>query len=346
MSPAPRLTTRDEVHFVAADDGVPLTVIHVRGDVEPTKGPVLLVHGIATRAESFRPPGQRTIVDALLADGWDVWMPNWRGSIDLDPLPWTLDDVALHDHPAIVRHVLSQTGAESLAVVAHCAGSATVSMAVTSGLLPEVRTVVSNGVSLHPVVPRFTRTKLTVLSPLAHRDEPFVDIAWGDGPERGVALLTRNAVRIWHAECTNPTCNMASFALGSGHPALWLHANLTGATHRWLRNEFGKVPMSYYTQLKASAKAGQFVALAPSSRLPSRFASGSPRGDARFALFTGAHNRSFLPDSQRTTHAYLERHQPGRHSLHVLPRYSHSDMFIGTRAHAEVFPLMLAELNR
>jgi hypothetical protein len=306
----------------------------------------MLVHGVGMRAESFRPLGIRSLVDVLLDDGWDVWMLNWRGSIDLDPMPWTLDDVALNDHPAAVRHVLAETGARTLKVIAHCQGSTTIMMAAVAGLVPEVSTIVSNGVSLHPHVALGSRVKLHVVRPLLQSREPYFDIAWGDGPERGPRTLLRNAVRIWHFECGNATCNMASFALGSGHPALWLHSNLTDTTHDWLRHEFGKIPMSFYAQLAASHRAGQLVAIRPRGDLPARYATHAPKTDARIALFTGEHNRAFLPSSQKSTFAFLRRHRPGRQSLHVVHGYGHGDMFFGRRAHKDVFPKMLTELHR
>ncbi|MFT4110481.1 alpha/beta fold hydrolase [Propionicimonas sp.] len=343
---APRPAHTDEPHFLRADDGVPITLIHVRGDRPPTGPPVLLAHGVGMRAESFRPPTGRSLVDALLADGWDVWLENWRGSIDLDPLPWTLDDVALYDHPAAVRYVCEQTGASTLSVIAHCAGAASFSMAVVAGLLPQVGLVVANGVSLHPVLPRFARAKLHGLRPVLQHYEPYLDAAWGDGPETLVPLVTRTAVRLWHTECRNPTCNMASFAVGSGGDSLWVHANLDDATHEWLRYEFGKIPMGYYHQLALSERAGQLVSLGHSDRLPGRFASGTPRTAARFALFTGARNRAFLPEGQRATLAHLRQHRPATDTLHVLPGYSHGDVFIGRHAHSDVFPLVLEELRR
>ncbi|GAA1988991.1 hypothetical protein GCM10009777_25070 [Microbacterium pumilum] len=298
------------------------------------------------RGESFRPGGIRSLVDVLLDDGWDVWLFNWRGSIDLDPVPWTLDDVALYDHPAAVRYVVAETGAAAVKVIAHCQGSTTICMAAVAGLVPEVTTIVSNGVSLHPHVPVASRAKLHVLRPLLQSREAYVDIAWGDGPERGMRTLTRNAVRLWHFECGNPTCNMASFALGSGHPALWLHSNLTHTTHDWIRHEFGKIPMSFYAQLAASERAGQIMSIRPRPELPTRYATAPPQTQARFALFAGRHNRVFLPTSQKTTYAFLKRHQPGRHSLHVLDGYGHADVFLGRHAHREVFPKMLTELHR
>lgn len=341
-----RARHRDEVTFLRAGDGVPITLIHVRGDAEPTTGPVLLVHGVGMRAELFRPPAVRSLVDVLLDEGWDVWLLNWRGSIDLDPLPWTLDDVARHDLPAAVTEITRQTGASTVKVVAHCAGAAATSMAAVAGLLPEVDTIVANGLSLHLVLPPFSRFKLRALRPLLQRFEPYIDAAWGDGPENLVPLVTRSAVRLWHTECRNPTCNMASFAIGSGPHALWLHANLDEATHEWLRHEFGKIPMSAYHQLAVSAKAGQLVSVARAGGLPERFADASPRTQARFVLVTGEQNRTFLPAGQRATHQWLSGHRPGLDSLYVLPGYSHGDIFIGRRAHLDVFPLLLEELGR
>lgn len=341
-----RARHRDDVHFLRAGDGVPITLIRVHGGAEPTRGPVLLAHGVGMRAELFRPPAVRSLVDVLLEGGWDVWLLNWRGSIDLDPLPWTLDDVARHDLPAAVAEVLRQTGASSVKVVAHCAGAAATSMAAVAGLLPEVDTVIANGLSLHLVLPPFSRFKLHTLRPVLQRFEPYIDAAWGDGPENLVPLVTRSAVRLWHTECRNPTCNMACFAIGSGPHALWVHANLDDATHEWLRHEFGKIPMSAYHQLAVSAKAGQLVSVTRTAELPLRFADAAPRTSARFVLFTGDQNRTFLPAGQRATHHWLSQQRPGLDSLHIVPGYSHGDLFIGRRAHLDVFPLMLKELSR
>lgn len=340
-----RARHRDEVHFLTAGDGVPLTLINVRGRTEPSKGPVLLAHGVGMRAEVFRPPAIRSLVDVLLEDDWDVWLLNWRGSLDLDPLPWTLDDVARHDLPSAVARVREQTGAATVKVVAHCAGAGAATMAAVAGLLPEADTIVANGLSLHVALPGFSRFKLRTVRPLLQRFEPYVDAAWGDGPENVVPFLTRSAVRLWHTECRNPTCNMACFAIGSGSHALWLHANLDPVTHDWLRHEFGKIPMSVYHQLSVSAKAGQLVSVTRAGDLPSRFAEAPPRTRARFLLLAGDQNRTFLPAGQQATHDWLNQHRSGSSTLRVIPGYSHGDIFIGRHAHRDVFPLILQELN-
>ena len=153
---------------------------------------------------------------------------NWRGSIDLPRCPGRSTTSPATTSPRSCSTSWPQTGAATVKVVAHCQGAAAISMAAVAGLVPEVDTVVVNGVSLHPLVPPASRrSSCTSCGRCCGRGEPYVDVAWGDGPERGVPWLARNAVRLAHVECGNPSCNMASFALGAGHPALWRHENLT-----------------------------------------------------------------------------------------------------------------------
>src|SRR5688572_24690887 len=84
----PATATRDRQVPFTAGDGLQSTLINVRGVAEPTRGPVILVHGAGVRAEIFRAPVRRTIVGELVAAGYDVWLENWRASIDLAPNLW------------------------------------------------------------------------------------------------------------------------------------------------------------------------------------------------------------------------------------------------------------------
>jgi len=335
-----------ETHFFTADDGTPLTLIRVRATEKPAKGPVLLVHGAGVRAEIFRPPVERTLVDDLVENGYDVWLLNWRASIDLDPVPWTLDDAAAYDHPAAVRHVVEQTGATSIKAIVHCQGSTSFCMSAVAGLIPEVDTIVSNAVSLHPVIPAFARFKIGAMRPVMQQLTAYLNPAWGDGPDSAFSRVTRGVVMATHRECDNPVCRMVSFTYGSGRPALWSHENLNDATHDWIRGEFARVPMSFFAQMGACVKAGQLVSMSKRPGILPTFADAAPRTDARFALFTGADNRCFLPESQERTFSFLQKHRPGVDSLHVIPGYGHLDIFLGKDAARDVFPLIRAELDR
>ena len=333
-----------------AGDGTRLTLLHVtRADADPTTGgkpahgPVLLVHGAGVRAEIFRPPQPRTLVDALLDEGFDVWLLNWRASIDLPPVAWTLDQAAAYDFPAAVRLVLEHAGAAELKVFAHCQGSTSLVMAAISGLLPQVSTIVSSAVSLHPVVPAWSWVKLQGMSPAIRKLSPTLSPRWGYRSEGPFSRALEMGVALTHRECDNKVCKLVSFTYGSGRPALWSHSNLDRATHDWITGEFAGSPMTFFAQMRDCVRAGHLVrtGFVPEI-LPDLTV--APRTDARFVLVTGANNRCFLPDSQRRTFEHLERLAPGRHALHVFEGYGHLDVIFGVNAWRDTHPIIVREL--
>lgn len=336
---------REEIVPFTAGDGLELNLLHPIGAREPTKGPVLLVHGAGVRARIFQPPTARTLVDVLLDEGYDVWLENWRASIDIPRTRWTLDEAAAFDHPRAVEEVAARTGAEEIKAVVHCQGSTSFTMAAVAGLVPQVTTIVSNAVSLHPVVPRFGELKLRVAIPPAARVLGYLDPQWGrTGAPWVLPKLLHAFVRATHRECDNDVCRLASFTYGVGFPTLWLHDQLDDATHDWLTDEFAAVPLTFFEQILACVRAGHLVAVDGRSELPASFVDAPPRTDARFALMTGDRNQCFTPESQLRTHAWLERHHPGRHAVHVIPGYGHLDVFMGRRADRDVFPTIVHEL--
>lgn len=338
---------------VRAGDGRLLTLHHVRraGPPSPgagTRGPVLLAHGTGVRANLFStPPMRTTLVDALLDAGHDVWLESWRGSIDLDTCDYTLDQVAVHDHPALVRAVLEETGAATLKAVAHCQGSTSMTMAAFAGLLPQVTHVVSNAVSLHVEVTPESLRRLQVLVPLMRPAMPGLDPQWAIRPPGLRASGFARFAELVRRECDNHVCAVANFTYGPGPDVLWRHENLTAETHRWISREFGWVPLSFFRQIRRCADAGHLVPVDDGvAGLPDDFAAGPPRTDARFTLLAGAENRCFLPAGQRRTHRWLDAYRPGVHALDLLPGYTHMDVFFGRDAPRDVFPRILAGLER
>jgi hypothetical protein len=340
--------TRDQLtEFIPfdADDGVPLTMLHVtRQGAETPRGPVLLVHGAGVRAEIFRPPLEHTLVDALLDDGFDVWMVNWRSSIDLRPIAWTLDDAAAYDYPAAVRLILERTGARTLKAFVHCQGSTSFMISVISGLLPEVTTVVTNAVSLHTILPPWSAIKIRALSPLVRRYSPTLSPRWGYRSEGPLSRMIRIGVVATHPECDNAVCAMASFTYGSGHPALWAHRNLDQATHDWISGEFAGAPMTFFAQMRTSVIAGHLVPTGDVDLIaPDLMA--APRTDARMSFLAGGDNRCFLPESQRLSFEHFDRLSPGRHTHHEFPGYGHLDVIFGANAWRDTHPVIVQELH-
>lgn len=340
-----RAIPRETVIPFTAGDGFVCNVIHVEGG-SGHRGPVLLVHGAGVRANIFRAPVRTTLVDRLIEHGYDVWLENWRASIDLPPNRWTLDQAAVFDHPAAVDTVRRHTGASTLKAVIHCQGSTSFMMAAAAGLLPHVSTIVTNAVSLHPVVPSISRMKLKVAVPVVSALMDYLNPQWGlDAPTLRARMIAA-FVLLTHRECDNLVCRQVSFTYGTGFPTLWRHENLNDATHDWLRQEFAHVPLTFFRQIARSVEEGALISVDGRPELPANFGAQPPRTDARIAFLAGERNVCFLPESQRRTFEFFSRHQTGRHTFHVLPGYGHLDVFMGQRAARDVFPIILDELDR
>lgn len=307
---------------------------------------MLLVHGAGVRANIFRPPERTTFVDYLVANGYDVWLENWRASIDLPKNPWTLDQAAVHDHPKAVQTVVRETGVQEIKAVIHCQGSTSFMMSAVAGLVPQVKTIISNAVSLHTEVPSLSAFKSFVAVPLVSAMTDYLDPQWGLRAEGIVPKMVDLLVRATHHECDNAVCKHTSFTYGTGFPVLWLHENLSRETHEWIKHEFSAVPMTFFRQMARCIRRGQLVPVEGYCELPENFMSQAPRTDARVALFSGDRNRCFVSKSQQRTFDYLAARRKDFHSLHILPGYGHLDVFIGKNAAQDVFPLMLEELER
>jgi hypothetical protein len=152
-------------------------------------------------------------------------------------------------------------------------------------------------------------------------------------------------VLLFHHECNNPVCKMVSFTYGAGFPALWRHQQITVETHEWIRQEFKSVPLCFFRQISKCVSKGHLVSVEGDERLPKDFVAEEPKTDARFAFFAGKMNRCFLYESQVKSYEYFSKLRPDYHTLHLLAGYSHLDVFMGSRAAEEVFPLMVAELE-
>jgi pimeloyl-ACP methyl ester carboxylesterase len=337
----------DEVFPFETADGITCNVTHVRGPGRPTKGPVLLVHGVGVRTEVWRPPTPRTLVEALVDDGYDVWMETWRASMDVPNNTWNLDQAAVLDHPLAVRKVLERTGADSIQAIAHCQGSTTFVMAACAGLLPEVRTIVSSAVSLHPVMTGMGRWKLMNVIPAVSRLLGYMDPQWGEnGAPWVVPKLMTAYAKTSRRTCDNGVCKVSSFMFGAGDPTLWTHEQLSAETHEWTKGEFGAAPLTFWKQIRRCVKEGHLVSVEGRPELPASFVAQAPQTDARFAFITGGANHCFAPESQQRTFDWFEQREPGRHSLHIVPGYGHMDVFIGERADRDWHPIILDELAR
>jgi len=174
---------------------------------------------------------------------------------------------------------------------------------------------------------------------------PYLNPQWGLNAPTLPAKVISLCVALVHHECHNPVCKQVSFTYGSGFPALWLHENLNESTHDWLKHEFAAVPTSFFDQMSQCVRRGNLVSLGTTG-LPGDFAANPPKTDARFSFFAGARNLCFLAESQRRSFDYFSSHRKNYHTLNLIENYSHLDIFMGNQAARDVFPRMVAELEK
>jgi hypothetical protein len=351
------LPTAETVWFKALD-GHWLNFKRLRRvDGTPNMGPVIMVHGAGVRANLFCPPNNLTLPAMLSARGFDVWILNWRASIDLRPVEWSLDDAAVLDYPAAVKVILQETNRDaaeagtppvtSLKALIHCQGSCSFMMALAAGRLPEVTTVVANSSGLHPVVPFMAKRKLPLAMLIFGPNVKWFDPQYGLFAPRFWPKIMDWMVGAFHHECNNAVCKHSSFVYGVGFPTMWSHDNLDDATHEWLKGEFAHVPVKFFKQMARGVAAGRLLSTGdyPEDVLPPEFGMGPPKTNATFHFVTGADNRCFLPEAMETTWEYFNEYSRTRkHTFYEFPGYGHLDVFFGKNAHNDTFPYIIEKL--
>jgi hypothetical protein len=335
------------VPYKTADDQA--LVLHQlrRPGKDADRGPVVLVHGAAARPNLFYgAPMRTTIADALLERGYDVWVQGWRASIDDPPRRWSLDEAAAFDHPAAIATVVRETGRDDVRVLAHCLGSASYTISVVAGLVPQVKTMVASAIALHPVVPRMARVKTALLLPGMRLTTPWLDAQWGN---RAPHAYAKSVALMAHAfrgrDCDDRACQVANFTYGVGPDLLWQHALLEDDVHHFVAREFGYAPVRFFRQIHRSQKAGVLVPFADLAELPKSY-TGAPRQDTKITFATGLNNRVFLPAGQKQSFDHFKAFAPGAHEHLEWPRYGHMDPWLGRDAEREVFPSAIAALER
>jgi hypothetical protein len=324
------------------------TLHNVRRDPKDEgRVPVLLIHGAGVRANLFYgAPGRASIIPFLLHRGFDVWLENWRASIDLPPSDYTLDEAARYDHPAAIKQVLASTaGHEKLRVLCHCQGSTSFIITYLARRAPEVERVVSSAVSLHPVVPTLTWLKVSAVVPVLGLLTPYVSAQWGARPPTPFAHALALFAHATHEECDDPVCALGNFMYGTGPDVLWRHANLDAETLHWTSREFGYAPFSFMKQMRESILAGHLVPTGTTPGLPDDYLNAPPPQATPWTFVAGGRNRLFVSESQKRTFEHFGRKQPGLHSLAIVENYGHLDIVFGKDAPVDAYPAILEGLG-
>jgi cholesterol oxidase len=332
-----------EQHPYRTEDGRDLLLTRYRGGA---RGPVVLSHGMGANPLTYTTDTIRpNLLEYLVANGFDVWVQQWRGSTLLESSRsrFTADDVADRDHPAAERAVRAATGRDEVHWVTHCVGSITALMATMAGTITPA-SVVCSQVGMHPVAARLTRVKIGLglghlLSGVGVR-YLTTDSYRGESPG---ARLFDQVLRLYpipHAErCGSAVCRRLAFIYGI---AVY-HDAVDETTHAALHELFGVTNMRMMNHLARCAKHERLVG----AKGEDRYMPHLERLELPITFIHGAHNQVWLPSSTERSYALLtEQFAPSLYDRVVLPDHGHQDSIMGAEAPHHSFPVILAHLDR
>ncbi len=323
---------------------------------EVDRGPVLLIHGASASHRSFLVPQGQCLARALEACGFDVWAIDWRASPlllpeqSLSPALHTFDAVAEHDYPTAVRYIQEQTQAQRLSVVAHCVGAGTFCQSLARGHLEGMNidrvvlmslglfySVTTSGAfkAADQVLERLLAKGHRLLSPAL--DDPI----WNDRELDGLYQAWR-ATPLLPAAPSSEFYDRLSFMFGEPY----IPAQVPRAIHEErLEEQFGAMHLSTFVHGTQNIRRGFAGAYNAGERQTEDLRVDHFR-TPRVTLITGQRNTIWHRDSIDRMYEWLRRFKSASAvQKHVLRGYAHQDLFWGTRAHEEVFPLILEGLK-
>jgi cholesterol oxidase len=322
----------------AARDGSTLCLHHTSGG---TRGPVVMTPGTAMTALTYCVDSvPQNIVEFLVAQGFDIWLLDWRTSplLEAHKRPYTFDDVARYDWPAAVEQVLSRAGKKQVSVLAHCLSSPTFMLSLVRGYLPQdsIRACVASQVALHL---RFTPVGTTKVK--LHLDMllPGGDMVHQRPAESGFQLADIAASFLSRVLPTTFSCdNRACYRHAATFGELILHSRINADTHAIMGD---LVPECLTAFLKDVAVWGRQDNILTGDdaghlgrlRLPIHFISGSE-------------NRMFVPESTEASYKYLcDANGASYYRRSVYEGFGHLDCYFGSGAPEAIWPDIAGTLD-
>ncbi|WP_428028028.1 GMC oxidoreductase [Altererythrobacter sp.] len=338
-----------ERYVVPTGDGVNVGLTRYRGGA---RGPLVLAPGFSVRASSFATPTvDENLAESLVAQGYDVWLFDYRASADSGndtehPPEFTIDDIARYDWPAAVSKIRSVTGADSVQALAHCVGSMSLLMGIGAGWVQHVRSLISSQLTLHPVTDwlNYMKADLGVadmLGQISLLDGHIDFVSQGTEADYEIDAVAYQIPVPEGQACKNPTCRRVFGVFGPS----WDHRQLGHDTHLALGSMFSRVSLTPFKQLGAIMHKGLAVNADGQSVYTDEAA--AHRLALPITFLSGATNQIFYPESGQRTRVWLsDQNGSSLYRQRIIPDYGHMDLFIGRNAHRDVTPCILEELER
>jgi cholesterol oxidase len=338
-----------EVYHVDAGDGVMIRLTRYRGG---NKGPVMCVPGLGVSSLIFSTDLiERNLVEELVANKYDVWLLDYRSSIELPYAAerFTADDVATKDYPAAVSFIRKMAGVASVQCLVHCYGATTFFMAMLAGL-QGVRSAAVSQIATHMQVPVTTKVK-AVFHAADFLDKLGVQkmTAHVDTHESFLGKVADELLKFYPVHDgprdTSPVSRRISFLYGQ----LYEINQLNEQTYDNLHELFGVAGIASLEHLGLMIRKGHLVNF-QGEDIYLQEAQGMPTLDRLaipIAIAHGALNKCWEPVSTQITIDILKKaNDPNLYDRRLIPGYGHIDCVFGKNASRDVFPYWIQHLDK
>jgi pimeloyl-ACP methyl ester carboxylesterase len=315
---------RNELH-VTTSDGLQLSIERLRDRARPSRGAVVMLHGLGANHRIFLATGA-SLAEHLALRGFDCYVPDLRGAgRSAQPHTWTLDDYLDRDLPALIEGVLAASGQDRIRWIGHSMGGILMLMYGIEHRQAPISRLVTVGSALDYRPGKNVYQTLRRWRPLAGslRTFPFGEIARSFAPIAGVGpVLPAEGMNFHRANVERGVCReIMTQGFGSIPLALFDSLNTTFDPQGFSRDD-GRV---VYLQRVAEFE------------IPT-------------LMVAGSRDMQCPPETARAT---LQRlcGVRDKHALFVgkdygQPEdYGHLDLLVGKRAPREVWPAIEAFLG-
>ncbi len=333
-----------EVYDVTTDDSYHIRLTRYNGG---TKASVMLAHPFNSCGRLWSVDTIDTnLVEYLYANGYDVWLLDYRLSIDLPYVKeqMNLDQIAQYDFPAATEKIKEVAGVEKVHVVSHCVGSLTAQMAVLKGC-KNIGSIAAFQVSLFPESPLqvMLKTELRVPSLLKKIGIGSLD-AYTDTDANFWEKVYNRSLKVygaaWGYDSDSAVYNRLTFMFGPQYEM----DNVNELTHSTLHETFGVANMTTYTQLTKMLREERFVDyFGEDTYIPKV----ENMKDVPVTLIAGGKNQVFKAKNVKNAVKYLnKKNGEGIYKYVIIDDYGHTDCVVGKNAAYDVFPYVLEHLEK
>lgn len=330
-----------EVHAVPTSDGTEVRLTRYRFGA---KGPLVLAPGYGNAARAFAiDTVPKNWVQYLGEHGYDVWLLDYRASPDLPSsfTQFTVDDIALRDWPAAVKTVREETGVDEIQAMGHCVGGLSLFMAIGGGM-QGLRSATFSSLAGHPIPTTGNQLRaharlatLFKLVGIKGLNTDYKPDSW-DGK---LIETVMKAVPFKHVY-DNPIARRIYFIYGD----VYDYENINQPTmEHAVPSFFGNGNITFFEHISLMIRASA----ARDARGFDSYLSNLDAFKLPINFITGEHNKMFVPKGlQRTYDTLRKAHGPTNYSHDVIRDYAHLDLWLGTHAERDVWPIALAELEK